>query len=548
MCAFSTSARVRSRGRGANPSGSPLQGRRQVGGGHDVGARQDDGPLDGLLELADVAGPGVPEQALDRVGAERHHTSAQSVGERPEEMRGQRHDILDPGAQRGHLDDDPVQPVEEVGPERVSGDQLGQGLVGGRDDPGVDPHGGRAADPSNRLLLQHAVQLDLGGHRERVDLVEKDRAAVGLLEEALLGADGPGEGSLHVPEELRFQQGLRQGAAVHGDEGRGRAQAAGVDQPRHQLLARAALALDEHRGVGRRHAADQVDDPEHGRPLRDEGREAALGLQGRPELVDLPDERAPLERLAHDQDELLRLERLGQVVEGAQLHRLHRRADAPERRQDDDLRPGIHPLRRLQDVDPALAVHPQVGDDHVERLLIQQGPRRGDAGRLPHGPSLAAQQHREREPHRRLVVHDEDAAGERLRHGASRGSAMRTRVPAPAALSISIAPPWAATIRCAMASPRPDPPGLLVWNGSNRRACWSEGIPGPASATSTTTWPFRAIVATRSASPGRVASSAFRTTFHSTCLIWSPSIGTAASPASRAVSTGALLAQAIEPQ
>src|SRR5262249_60665422 len=61
-----------------------------------------------------------------------------------------------------------------------------------------------------------------------------------------------------------------------------------------------------------------------------------------------------------------------------------------------------------------------------------------------------------------LVVGDEDA---RAAHAAS-GSQIETRVPSPAVEATSIRPPWASMIACAIASPMPVPPRLVVKKGS----------------------------------------------------------------------------------
>ena len=57
--------------------------------------------------------------------------------------------------------------------------------VGRGDDPHVDAEGLVAADALELALLQEAQQLHLDGRRDLADLVEEQRAAVGLLEAAV---------------------------------------------------------------------------------------------------------------------------------------------------------------------------------------------------------------------------------------------------------------------------------------------------------------------------------------------------------------------------
>ena len=119
-------------------------------------------------------------------------------------------------------------------------------MVGWR--PAVGQALGRAtpstplADRLELALLEHAQQLRLQADADRADLVEEDRAAMGEGELAALVPDGPGEGAADVAEQLRFEQVLGNGGAVHLDERTLAAGAAGMDGTGDQLLARARLA------------------------------------------------------------------------------------------------------------------------------------------------------------------------------------------------------------------------------------------------------------------------------------------------------------------
>src|SRR5690606_35263787 len=72
-------------------------------------------------------------------------------------------------------------------------------------------------------------------------------------------------------------------------------------------------------------------------------------------------------------------------------------------------------------------------------------------------------------------------------------------------------PPWRfSTIRRTLSSPRPlpSPGGLVVTNGSNSRSRMPAGMPGPSSATSTTTWSPSRAVRSRSVPPPDIAAAA----------------------------------------
>ena len=142
-----------------------------------------------------------------------------------------------------------------------------------------------------------------------------------------------------------------------------------MDRPRHQLLAGAALAEDQHRRVGGRHA---LDDPQHVVHPGAAGQETAEGRRARGVRAErhvLAEELGLLRRLAHDDVELLDLGRLGEVVVGAELHGLHCGGDLLKARQHDDLRRLGDRGQLAQHVEPFLLRHPHVEHDDVEGRL-----------------------------------------------------------------------------------------------------------------------------------------------------------------------------------
>ena len=115
----------------------------------------------------------------------------------------------------------------------------------------------------------------------------------------------------------------------------------------------------------------------------------------------------------------------------------------------------------LRRVDAVHVGHLDVGDHQVglrRAALLDQLP----AG-LGHGDDLrgpAGQDRAEVVLHVGLVVGDGDA--ERSVHGSPRGKVMTISAPAGRRSPTAIRPPWASTIRRAMAMPRPVPLVLVV--------------------------------------------------------------------------------------
>jgi hypothetical protein len=130
-------------------------------------------------------------------------------------------------------------------------------LVGRGDHPHVHPDGAVRADRANLAILQHPQQLHLQRRAHLPDLVEEDGAAVRQLKHARTRADRAGEGAALVPEDLGFQQLGRDRTAVDWNERLVSSRRECVDRARHQLLAGAALAHDQDRGVGRRDLLDK---------------------------------------------------------------------------------------------------------------------------------------------------------------------------------------------------------------------------------------------------------------------------------------------------
>ena len=90
------------------------------------------------------------------------------------------------------------------------------------------------------------------------------------FELARLVAIGAGEAALDVAEQLRLEQRFRQAGAVDRRERVRRARAARVDAAGDDFLADAALAGDQHLGVGPRHAVDFLLQRHHHRALADQ--------------------------------------------------------------------------------------------------------------------------------------------------------------------------------------------------------------------------------------------------------------------------------------
>ena len=303
-----------------------------------------------------------------------------------------------------------VEPVEQVLAEPAGGDGLGEVHVGGGDDPAIGLDRLVAADALEPAVLEHAQQLGLHPHRHVADLVEKQRPLAGQLEPPLLLAVGPGERPALVAEQLGLEQVLGQGRAVDGHQGPAPGHVAEVDRLGHQLLAGAGFAGHQHVARRRRYPRHAVEDVHHpGAPPQ----QVVIGVlppQPAPQVGDLVDQPAVLQRLVDHDLQPDRVDRLEDHVIGAQLHRL----DGGLYRRIAGHHDDRHGQLALADrPDQVQAVHPrqpQVGQDQRAAVLHQPFHRRRAVRGHLDLPVGCGQQLRELLADKLAVVHHEDAS------------------------------------------------------------------------------------------------------------------------------------------
>ena len=185
--------------------------------------------------------------------------------------------------------------------------------MGGYDNSNVDRDTAVAADGGNHALLQNAEKLGLHCEVHVADLVEKQRAAVGLAEAAGPVMRRPGERAAHMAKQLALQQRRRHRGTVDGNQPSCAARAVGVDAARHDFLAGAGFAGDQNGGVRGGADADQLLDGAHGRRGADQGPVIGMfGVIGGGDRVGKHARQQPLDVLPAD--------RLCQVVDGAEPH------------------------------------------------------------------------------------------------------------------------------------------------------------------------------------------------------------------------------------
>ena len=206
-------------------------------------------------------------------------------------------------------------------------------------------------------------------------------ASSNLPELALVGA---GEGAALVAEELGLEELEGEGGAVDLDEGALAAGGAVVDGAGDELLADAGLAPDEDGGIGVGDLIDHFLDGLHARAVLEHPvvlGAASLELASEhllSETLDLPLQRGLLQHVFDRAPDVVLMERLGQEVARALLHRLDHDRRFAVGRDHDHGRPRAGFPDALQEREAVFSPQADIEEDHrrLQFLRPSATPRR----------------------------------------------------------------------------------------------------------------------------------------------------------------------------
>jgi hypothetical protein len=176
------------------------------------------------------------------------------------------------------------------------------------------------------------------------------------------------------------------------------------------LLARAGFPRDEHGALRLRDHFRRLDHLLHAPASPDDAVVIELGVALADQVSVLELQALVFDRAIRDDEQFVDLERLLQIVEGPELHRLDRALDRRVRGHHDDLRPLRRRLRRqlANEVEPGQLRHQVVDHEQVEHALRQEPLRLARAGGRHHFVAFAAQRLREGGQDLRLVIDEQD--------------------------------------------------------------------------------------------------------------------------------------------
>src|SRR5579885_1316079 len=398
---------IRDRGGGRRPQ---LVG--QVVRVDDVGFSEDCGALDGVLELAHVAGPRVVQQQAYRAFRKSHPGPAKRFFGFAQEVIGEQRDVVFAIAQRRQVDVDHVDSVKQLLAEASRANLGFQVAVGRAQHAHIERDRVVGAERITFPFLQSAQQLDLERQRHLADLVEKYGALVGGLEQADLVLSGPGEGALFVAEQLAFEQVFRQRAAIDRQKAPVGALGTEVDGARDQLLAGARLAGDQHARIGARDLFHHPENLLDRVAFADDVLEAVLLAQLVMQVAVFLEQMLFLERVAQNRLQMLVGEGLGDVVVGALVQRFHRGLDARVGGDDDPHQLLIAVAKLAEQLDAiAAAGQVEVEDGDIDLFALEdvEGKLRG--WRFEDFVSVAARELDDNRPHQRFIFNHQYPIG-----------------------------------------------------------------------------------------------------------------------------------------
>ena len=298
-------------------------------------------------------------------------------------------------AQRWHTHRGDVEAIPEVLAKGPGRDHLLEAPMRGRDHPGVDGALARLSDAAHRALLQHAGELGLQRQAHVADLVEKERAAFGLLEASGRALAGAGKGALLVVEEFALDQFAGDRGHVDGDEGAIAPAPVIMQRAGDEFLAGTALARNHDREIRLHQPREHAVDVLHRRRTPDQ-RDLLVLFRRLARDGGLARCR---HRAVHHADQFVEVEGFRQIFVSAALRRRDRRLQRVLRAHDDNRKVRPRALDARDEIEGIFVGHDHVGDDEIALALAHPAPQRR---------RVAGRTHLVADPAERLVEHGAD--------------------------------------------------------------------------------------------------------------------------------------------
>jgi len=254
----------------------------EISGGGDAGCR------DNIFELADISGPGMLQENSLRAAREARDILSVGVVVFLQEELNEKRNIFESFGERWNANLNGGEAIEKIFAES-SGKNFGaQVTIGCGDQPDGDLLDFGRADALNFAVLNHTEKLRLYRQGSLANLIEKNRAAVGVFEEARAGVGCAGERAANMTKELALEKRVDQSGAIADRKALLRYRADLVNGARDEFFAGASGSDQQNVRVVASYFASEVEYLQHRWALADDAVEFEVPEQLFFERADTP--------------------------------------------------------------------------------------------------------------------------------------------------------------------------------------------------------------------------------------------------------------------
>ena len=174
---------------------------------HRAFARDDHRPFQHIAQFPHVAGPGMLHQAGKRLRMKLRNAIPAFLVQLPDHGVGDMRNIFQAMPQRRQFDVKNIQPVIQILAQHPLFDRFERRTIGGRQHPHVHRNLILPAQAPDLGFFQNPQQLGLHSDGHFRDLIQEQRAPVGILETARASPQRTRESSFFVPEQFCSRSG-----------------------------------------------------------------------------------------------------------------------------------------------------------------------------------------------------------------------------------------------------------------------------------------------------------------------------------------------------
>jgi len=171
--------------------------------------------FDGVDQFADVAGPGMFLKRFEKLGRESPPVNTVMLAKSVHEEIEQGRDVFRTLPERRQRHGQGSDPIEKIAAKQAFFDHFIEVFVGSSNQSEITAYFGPVSQWTKTSFLKNPEKFLLHRQWQLTDLIEKQGAAIGLLDKTFPWCIGAGKGALFMPEENALQQGNRQRGTIY---------------------------------------------------------------------------------------------------------------------------------------------------------------------------------------------------------------------------------------------------------------------------------------------------------------------------------------------